>query len=72
MTTVHTAVMGRRPSANPKGTHLGVRIDAALSDALDREIERETKGRPGFSLNRSDIARMLMAEALVARAKKRR
>ena len=62
--------MGRRPSANPKGTHLGLRIDAALSEALDREIGRETKGRPGFTLNRSDMARMLMAEALVARAKK--
>ncbi len=61
--------MGRRPSANPKSTQISFRIDAAATAALDREVEADQ--RPGLTLSRNDVARMLLAEALEARAAKR-
>ena len=64
--------MGRLPAKNPKSTHLVLRIDEATTAAIDREIVKETKGKPGFTLNRSGMVRMLMAEALLVRAKKQR
>jgi hypothetical protein len=63
--------MGRKPAKNPKGVHLGLRIDAETAKALDREIEREMAAKPGLSLNRSAMVRILMAEALLGRSKKK-
>jgi hypothetical protein len=61
-------IVGRRPASNPKGVHLGIRVDTTTAEALDREIEREVGAKPGLTLNRSAIVRMLIAEALLARA----
>lgn len=63
--------MGRRPSKNPKGIHLGIRIDEATANALDREIRREVGAKPGLTLSRSAMVRILMAEALLARSRQR-
>jgi len=59
--------VGRRPAKNPKGVHLGIRIDERTARALDREIVEEERLRPGLGLTRSDVVRMLMAEALACR-----
>jgi hypothetical protein len=61
--------LGRKPSKNPKRIHLGVRVDDDTASALDAEIARERAARPGLDLDRSGMVRMLIAEALAARAK---
>ncbi len=62
--------MGRKTASNPKAVHLGIRIDPDMAQKLDREIKRETDTRPGLSLNRSSMVRMLIAEALLARSRR--
>jgi hypothetical protein len=62
--------VGRKPANNPKAIHLGIRIDPETAQKLDREIKRETEAKPGLSLNRSAMVRMLMAEALLARSRR--
>ncbi len=64
--------MGRKPVKQPKYIQLAFRIDDETAKALDREVAHEMAARPGLPLNRSDIVRMLMAEALAARAKARK
>jgi len=63
--------MGRKPAKNPKDVHLGIRVDNRTARAVDREIEFEEQLRPGLGLTRSDVVRMLMAEALAARDRTR-
>ena len=63
--------MGRPKSKNAKERVLGVRLDEATFRALDREIDREVKAKPGLLLTRSGVARILLAEALLARSKRR-
>ena len=60
-------MVGRKPSKNPKGVHLGIRVDDQMARALDREIKFEEQLRPGLGLTRSDVVRLLIAEALGAR-----
>jgi hypothetical protein len=62
--------MGRRPVENPLSVQLAFRVDQTTGEALDAEIKVEAK--PGLSLSRNDIARILIAEALEARAKARK
>jgi hypothetical protein len=62
--------MGRRPAQNPKSVQLAFRVDQATAEALDEQIKAEE--RPGLPLSRSDMARMLIAEALAARAEKQK
>lgn len=64
--------MGRRPAKNPKGIHLGVRVDDEMLAELDEEIEREVDAKPGLTLTRSAMLRMLVAEALIARKRIKR
>ena len=40
-----------------KGTQLAIRVTEQLLDAIDREVERLRKRRPGIAINRSDVAR---------------
>lgn len=61
--------MGRRPSTNPLSVQLAFRVDTATAKALDAEMEHERK--PGLHLSRNDMARILVAEALAARAAQR-
>lgn len=61
--------MGRRPANNPLSVQLAFRIDEATAKAIDGEIKNDE--RPGLHLSRNDMARILVAEALAARAKKR-
>jgi len=63
--------MGRKPAKFPKATHLGIRIDEATEKAINYELELANR-EPGSTLGRSDIVRMLIAEALAARAKARK
>jgi hypothetical protein len=69
---IKSDTMGRRPAKFPKATHLGIRIDDATAKALDAEVVRANAASPGLVLGRSDIVRMLIAEALAARAKGRK
>jgi hypothetical protein len=62
--------VGRPEAKNPKALHLGLRIDAETAKALDREIKRELAAKPGLTLNRSAMVRILMAEALLARSRR--
>lgn len=60
--------MGRKPAEDPMNVQLTFRVNDATGKALDAVIEAES--RPGLTLSRSDVARMLIAEALAARADK--
>lgn len=61
--------MGRRPAENPLSVQLNFRVDAATASALDAEVAHDSK--PGLHLSRNDMARILVAEALAARAMRR-
>ena len=61
--------MGRKPVENPLSVQLAFRVDGETAEAIDLEIKAEV--RPGLKLSRNDMARMLVAEALEARATKR-
>ncbi len=61
------AEMGRKPAENPKSTVVSFRIDEETTERLDLQVEAEQ--RPGLILSRGDVAKMLLAEALAARAK---
>jgi hypothetical protein len=67
---VSSTSMGRRPSSNPLSIQLAFRVDEKMGEALDAEIDVEQK--PGLVLSRNDVARILLAEALDARAQARR
>lgn len=62
---VDSVRLGRKPSPNPLAIQIAFRVDNATADALDAEIEHEAK--PGWRPTRGDMARILFAEALVAR-----
>lgn len=64
--------MGRKPSKNPLKTLISFRIDEATTKALDVELARELEAKPGLLLGRGDVVRLLMAEALAARSRKRK
>ena len=68
---MYTYAVGRKPSKNPRAIHLGIRVDDRTARALDHEVAIEEQARPGLGLTRSDVVRMLMAEALAAREKAR-
>ena len=67
---VESVSVGRPPVDNPRNVAIAYRVNQATADALDAEIEIEK--RPGLELSRNDMARMLMAEALAARAQVRK
>lgn len=67
---VESPPVGRPPSEKPRNVPISFRIDQATAQSLDEEIEAEQ--RPGLILSRHDMARMLMAEALEARAERRK
>lgn len=67
---VESAAVGRPPSDKPRNVPISFRIDAETAKSLDGEIAAEQ--RPGLVLSRHDMARMLMAEALEARAERRK
>ena len=67
---LESAAVGRPPAENPRNVQIAFRVDQATADALDAEIA--TEHRPGLLLSRNDVARMLMHEALEARADKRK
>jgi hypothetical protein len=49
---------------------ISFRLDAELSNALDAEAEREMVAKPGLQLTRAAMLRILVTEALAARAKR--
>jgi hypothetical protein len=63
--------VGRKPSKNPLSTLISFRIDAETTKALDAELERLLSNQPGLLVGRGDMVRILLVEALTARAKKR-
>jgi hypothetical protein len=63
MAKVDSDDLGRPKSENPKGIHLGLRIDQATADAIDVEIER-LKKLTGITLSRSMVVRQLLESAL--------
>ena len=63
--------MGRRPSETPKAIHLGIRVDSEMIHAIDLEIAEIQHERPGLNINRSDVVRMWITEAIQRRAKRR-
>lgn len=50
-----------------KDVQLALRVNGQLIEALDREVQRQKKKRPGLSLNRSDVARDCLHRCLKAR-----
>jgi hypothetical protein len=62
--------VGRKPSKNPLNTLISFRIDAAMTQALDAELQRVLDEQPGLLLGRGDMVRILMAEGLAARAQR--
>lgn len=60
--------VGRPPADDPLNVQLSFRVNQSMGKAIDAELERER--RPGLQLSRNDMARILMAEALEARAEK--
>jgi hypothetical protein len=63
--------VGRKPSPNPLVTLITFRVDAATTSALDAELARLVSERPGLSIGRGDVVRMLLSEALRVREKRR-
>lgn len=67
---VDSAAMGRPPADDPLNVQLSFRVNESTGKAIDAEIEHES--RPGLRLSRNDMSRMLLAEALEARARARK
>lgn len=67
---LESAGVGRPPAENPRNVQIGFRVDQDTAALIDAEIE--TVQQPGLIISRNDMARILMAEALEARADKRR
>jgi hypothetical protein len=67
---VESDSMGRPPADDPLNVQLSFRVNESAGKAIDAEIELET--RPGWKPSRGDMARMLLAEALEARAQARK
>jgi len=75
-----TAPRVRSPSVARKRTRdlpasgtvpITFRLDVAVARNLDAEAARVNAANPGLKVERTDIVRMLIAEALAARAKSR-
>lgn len=64
-----SAVVGRPPAENPRNVQIAFRIDQQTAESVDAELDADR--RPGLVLSRNDMARILMAEALEERARKR-
>ena len=63
---------GRPPSENPKGIHLGLRVDDGMMARLDRQIALEEAAKPGLIGTRSMMVRVLVTEALNVREKSKK
>jgi Arc/MetJ-type ribon-helix-helix transcriptional regulator len=46
---------------------LNLRIPRSLVEALDEEVARENEGNPFLQLNRSDIIRAMLSDAVMQR-----
>jgi hypothetical protein len=66
---LESASVGRPPVDKPRNVQIAYRVDEETAKAIDDEIA--TEQRPGLTLSRNDMARMLMAEALEARHQRR-
>jgi hypothetical protein len=67
--------MGRPRTKQPKpeeSVALSIRIGADLANALDSEVEKMNAEHRGLTFTRTDIVRVLLHEALDARAKSRK
>ena len=67
-----------RPAArrSPKrpakaGVQIAFRASTALAEALDREVARLLRRRPGAVIHRSDVAREILGRALLPTRPKR-
>jgi hypothetical protein len=67
---LESAGVGRPPAEDPRKIQIAYRVTQSMADAIDSEIE--TVRQPGLMISRNDMARILMAEALEARAEKRK
>jgi hypothetical protein len=64
-----------RPKTAPKqapksGVAIALRVPEELAEAIDREIERLSKERPGAMIHRSDVVREILHRALMNEPKK--
>jgi hypothetical protein len=67
---IESPAVGRPPAEDPRKIQIAYRVTQSMADAIDAEIE--TVRQPGLIISRNDMARILMAEALEARAEKRK
>ena len=49
---------------------LGFRSSVELIAQIDKEVQREEAARPGLPISRTNMIKMLLTEALAARAKR--
>lgn len=71
-TAVSSAPLGRKPSDNPKGTTLGVRVDADTLEWIDAELEdRRRKNPRAIVITRAAIVRAWIDEAIDRRKKRK-
>lgn len=62
--------VGRRPAKNPLSEQISFRLDQATARALDAALDVQLQTTPGLVLSRGDMVRILVTEALNARAKR--
>ncbi len=56
--------MAKRARPEPPSTQVGVRFPTELLSRLERYTERLKRERPGLSVTRADVVRMLVHERL--------
>lgn len=54
------------------GVAIALRVPEELADAIDAEIERLTKERPGALIHRSDVVREILHRALLSSGKSKK
>jgi hypothetical protein len=62
--------VGRKKAKNPLDEQISFRVDKSTAKELDAQVEAAVAKQPGLILSRGDMVRMLVAEALAARAKR--
>jgi hypothetical protein len=62
----HTKNRAKQPAA------LSFRVDGSLHDLIDREMAIEREQHPGLRVAKSDVVKMLLSEAIVARHRARK